>query len=73
MRTSTATHVHSVVNVGFTVDYTQLCRKPRAVLEDVERFLLAHGVTVRVKDDVPESFVESRGRLLDGEIERRIR
>lgn len=55
------------------VDYGRLCRDPRAVLGDVEHFFEAHGAKLRVKDDVPGSFVESRGSLLDDETERRIR
>lgn len=54
------------------VEYSRLCRDRHRVLDDVDRFFLAHGVKLRMKDDVPESFVESRGRLLDDVTERQI-
>jgi hypothetical protein len=54
------------------VDYQRLCRDPRGVLKDVDRFFLTRGVKLRVKDEVPDSFVESRGRMLDDDTERQI-
>jgi hypothetical protein len=68
---------HDVLALGcqrrLIVDYGRLCRDPRGVLNDVDRFFEVHGLKLRVKDQVPKSFVESSGRVLDDETEKRIR
>ena len=52
---------HNVLDV----EYEQLCRNPKAVLEDVRDMLLANGQAVEITGDVPESLPVSRKRNFD--------
>ena len=51
------------------VAYDRLCRAPRDVLKDIESLLAQHGIRLRQKREVPESFATSVPVPLDDETE----
>jgi hypothetical protein len=49
----------------FVVDYSKLCSNPRGVMNLIAVFLSRHGINLRIKGDVPESFPISYSKRLD--------